>query len=155
MPRITVIIIAVIVLFAVTALAGRHIFLSLFPGSVSVVEQEQEFIRKALPLLTAQLNEKAPYMIDPTLRFDEAESDSEALTITYLNTFISLTSDDSDFAFVDEHLPGANDYLCNEAQIRKLMSYGVNYIYVYRSRDGETIRRFTFSENDCQNRGQI
>lgn len=155
MSRKTVNIIAIIVLFAVTGLAGRHIILPLFIAPVSVVEQEQEFIRQVLPLLTAQLNENAPYMIDPTLRFDEAVSDSESLNITYYNTFISLTSDDTDFAFVDEHLPGANDYLCNEAQIRKLMSYGVDYIYVYRGRDGETVREFIFSEKDCQDRGQI
>jgi len=140
---------ATITLLVTAGFMSRDVTLSWFIRPVSVAEQEQEFIRSILPQLTLQLNEKAPYMIDPSLRFDEVVSDSDALNITYFNTFISLTSDDSDFAFVDEHLPGAVDYLCNAAEIRKLMSFGVNYIYVYRSRDGVPVREYIFTENDC------
>lgn len=140
---------AVIALLAAAGFTGRDYIVSMITGSKSVADQEQKFIRKILPELTAQLNEKAPYMIDPSLRFDEAVSDSDALSITYFNTFISLTRDDTDFAFVDEHLPGAVDYLCNSAEIRKLMSFGVNYIYVYRTRDGDPVREYIFTESDC------
>lgn len=136
-------------LLVLTGFVSRDVTLSWFMRSESVAEQERQFIRKILPQLAMQLNEKAPYMIDPSLRFDEVVSDSDALNITYFNTFISLTSEDTDFAFVDEHLPGAVEYLCNAAEIRKLMSYGVNYTYVYRSRDGVPVREYVFTENHC------
>jgi hypothetical protein len=139
----------VIVLMVAAGFSGRDPTLTLITPSKSVIQQKEEFIRKVLPLLTEQLNEKSPYMIDPSLRFDEAVTDSEALTVTYFNTFISLTSADTDFAFVDEHLPDAIDYVCNEVQIRKLMEFGVSYIYVYRGRDGVPVRKFIFSESDC------
>jgi hypothetical protein len=111
--------------------------------------RQEAFIRNLLPTFTDQLNEKAPYMIDPTLRFDEAVADIAALNITYLNTFVSLSSDDSDFKFVDEHLPDAIDYLCNDQDIRMLIDYGVSYTYIYRDRHGVPVRKFIYSENTC------
>jgi len=141
--------IAVILLWLAAGSMVRDQGFSIFTPEKPSGENEENVIEMILPLLTEQLNENAPYMIDPTLRFDEAVSDHEALNITYLNTFINLTSDDTDFVFVDEHLPDAIDYLCNEEDIRKLMSFGVSYTYVYRGRDGEIVRKFIFSEHNC------
>ena len=97
-----------------------------------------------------ELNDNAPRMLDKSLRFDKAEVDIPAISITYHHTYVNLAPNKANFKFVKQRLPMVMKYACNEKDMRWAMSHGASYIYVYRDNQGNEIARAIFAETDCK-----
>jgi len=147
------IIIAVIIAFGIWVISGslgRDAARSVFKSSKPVAEKSDDFIEKGLLLSAKELNKGAPKMMSDSLRFDKAVADTSARTLTYHNTFINLSSVDTDFSFLQNNLTNAITFSCSDKDMKWAMSHGASYMYVYHERNGNEVARFSISEADCK-----
>lgn len=147
------IILAVIIGFGIWAASGsigRDAARSVFKSSKPAATKKDTFVEKGLLKAAKELNKDSPKMVSDSLRFDKAVADISDRTLTYHNTFVNLSSANTDFSFLQNNLSKTISFICGEKDMKWAMSHGASYIYVYRESNGNEVAKFSVSETDCR-----
>jgi len=132
---------------------GRYFAQSTFGPSKPNAQQVKEQLFPTIHTLSAalavkEINQKAPYMIDGETRLDRAEASPNS--VTYFHTFPNYSSKDVEFSHLQTNLlPKIINFVCSDEDMKWVMSYDVEYIYVYRGNNEKEIARFEITKNDC------
>jgi len=129
---------------------GSDLAKSIFNPPAPVTKDNNGFIQQKLIIAAQEANKNTPQMLNDSTRMEKVEANTSNLTLTYYITYINLTSNDTDFAFIQKQVPDLTNFACNNEDMKRAMSQGVSYIYALSESNGNEITKVKISETNCK-----
>ena len=111
-------------------------------------EAEQKFI-DGLERAARELNRNTPRMVDEITRMDASTvGPGFRVNINYTLPKHSAGEIDAD-QIVQIMRPTLKNYACSKKNMKLLLQYGADFVYLYHDKDGMLITSITIDRNDC------
>jgi len=95
------------------------------------------------------LNKNTPKMVDEDTRMDAATiGPGFRVNINYMLPKHSAGEIDAD-QIVQHKRPGIKNYVCSKKNMKLLLQYGADFVYLYHDKDGTLITSITIDRSDC------
>ncbi len=96
-----------------------------------------------------ELDSILPITIDKKTRWDAVQG-GPGENISYLYTLLNFSSSDLNANELEKNIfPNIKAAVCNSKNMQEMFDAGITAHYIYYSKDGVEVARFTISKNNC------
>lgn len=147
---------AIIIIFSVIKVAGKRYFRdepapqASTPSAQIQAAQIQKQMIASLNQAVKKINASTPTMVDAETRLDKA-SMGKGMTVLYHYTLVNVESNNVDKSLLEKSLlDSVLPSVCKNEDMATSIKLGVNYEYIYSSKDAVRLASFIANRKSCK-----